>query len=106
MISYDKFLDYMESFRKKLDDESKLDKALKQISPDFGGFHDEIGETLFLKMIKELVHDTGEDIDYFIYDLEWGKNWEKGCITTSDGRDIMMRDIDDLYNWLKENYNE
>lgn len=49
-------------------------------------------------------YDTGDDIYYFIYDLDCGREWEPGMVTDKDGNDIKMETIRDLYDYIvKEN---
>jgi len=106
MISYDKFNHYMTKLQEFEDIENDIDKALNRLSPDFGGFF--LGEIKneYLSMLKELTHDKYNDIAYFIYDLEYGSKWKVGTITTKDGKDIKLSTIKDLYDYLKEQYND
>lgn len=104
LIEYKKFEKYMLELKILIDDEQELDSAFKKFSPEWGGFSNEKAIILNLELIKELVKDKYGDIDYFIFELEWGKNWYVGCVTSEDGKDIPMATIKDLYNLLKENY--
>lgn len=39
-------------------------------------------------------------ISYFIYELEFGKKWEPGTITDSDGSDMDLSTSEKLYDFL------
>ncbi len=104
LIEYTKFEKYMLKLKELVEDEQELDNAFKKFSPEWGGFSNEKAIDLTLTLLKELVNDKYGDIDYFIYELEWGKKWYVGCVTSEDGKDIPMATIKDLYNFLKENY--
>lgn len=105
MIEYKKFEEYMLKLKEIMDADKELDKALKRFSLDFGGFSNTVAIELILSLLMEITHDVYKDIEYFIYELEWGTKWHKGCIISQDGKDIPMKTIEDLYNLLKENYN-
>lgn len=49
-------------------------------------------------------YNTEEDIYYFIYELDCGREWKPGMVTDKDGNDIKMGTIRDLYDYIvKEN---
>lgn len=56
----------------------------------------------------ELMHimfgdkDKDEWISYFIYEMEWGNRWTPGTIKDSDGSDIPLGSINDLWNLLTD----
>ncbi len=104
MISYDKFESYMLELKRLYDVDMKIDKALTELSPDFGGFHNEIAVDLIMDLLKELTHDECDNIAYYIWELDWGKDWEMGCITDENGKDIPMKTIKDLYDYLESEY--
>lgn len=106
MIEYEKFEEYMLLLEEIFKEEEELNSALKRFSPDFGGFSNDGAIGLILDLLKDLMHDDCDNIEYFIYELEWGKKWYKGCVTDKEGSDIPMGTIKELYNYLKENYDE
>lgn len=42
-------------------------------------------------------------LTYFMYDLNFGKDWEPGKVKDSEGNDIPLATIEDLWNVLCEN---
>lgn len=58
-----------------------------------------------------LLHNTlGEKdkdgwIDYFCFELDFGKKWKEGTITEKDGTDIVLKTAEDLYNLLEKQSN-
>ena len=80
-----------------------VDKALQKLSPDFGGFFIASVNELVLDAIKSNFNNDPSDwIGYYIYDLDWGKDWKKGAVTSKDGKDIKLKTLSDLYNILTE----
>lgn len=47
------------------------------------------------------IKDKDGWIDYFCFELDFGKNWKKGMLTAKDGTDIILRTSEDLYDLLE-----
>ena len=54
---------------------------------------------------QEGVKDKDEWIDYFCFELDFGKKWKEGVITEKDGTDIILKTPEDLYNLLEKQIN-
>ena len=65
-------------------------------------------EPAYIKLLKIAMHDgegTDSNIEYFIYELNFGREeMAKDCITMPDGRIISLQTIDQLYDLLVEEY--
>lgn len=46
--------------------------------------------------------DKDEWIDYFCFELDFGKKWKEGMITEKDGTDIILKTSEDLYDLLEK----
>lgn len=44
--------------------------------------------------------DDGEWISYFCFDLNFGRDYELGCVTDYDGSEIKLETVEDLYDFL------
>lgn len=51
------------------------------------------------------VMDKDGWIDYFCFELDFGKKWKEGTITEKDGTDIVLKTAEDLYNLLEKQSN-
>jgi hypothetical protein len=88
-----------------IDDTEQVHKAMKKLSPDFGGFYNERAETLVFNVLQDIFNDKENDwIGYFIYELEWGKKYRKGMIKSGKNEIIKLASLDDLYKLITENY--
>ena len=98
-----KFVEYVNRFITLTKLEDDVDAAMKEISPNFGGFHLELHELLILDLLREYSGDTKENdwISYWIYELECGKKYRKGTITDKDGKEIKLRTAEDLYELIQ-----
>ena len=54
----------------------------------------------FIDLLEYAFGDDTQLISYWIYDLDFGKHYEDGCITGKDGRIIRLKTVEDLYNEL------
>lgn len=60
--------------------------------------------------IQELVYTKEElknygdynDISYYMWELNFGKDWKKGMVLDKDNNDIPLKDSNDLWNTLIE----
>jgi hypothetical protein len=80
--------------------ENELNKAFKNFEPDFNYICFGRYETLVVKALEFAFKDESSWISYFIYDLEFGKKWHKKCVTDKNGKDIPLKNANDLYNLL------
>lgn len=56
-----------------------------------------------IKMLKVLFKDTNDWIDYFIYELDFGKKNEYLKVTEKDGTNVPLRNATHLYDLLLKN---
>lgn len=107
MISKERFVEYMSAIKKAEDKEREFDKALRNLNRDNEGialiYSDEI--TVMTKMVCDLMDIEynsqdyyGDDIQYFIYECDWGKN--DMAIIETDGKEIHLKTIEDLYDYI------
>ena len=62
-------------------------------------------ETEMLKLLEIVMHDTESNwISYFIYDLDFGKEWKEDSVLSADNVPIPLRTPEELYNMLVEEY--
>ena len=100
MLSKEKFIKAIKELEKFEKDIHAVHEAFKKLDPDFGGFYFSRANTLIGEILKDVMNDEYDNIDYFIYELDYGKKWHKGTITARNGKDIKMQTPEDLYNYL------
>ena len=103
MISKENFIKYINKIQSLKKIEESINSAGKEL--EFSISFSE-HESLVLNILQEVFKDKENDwIGYFIYDLEFGKKWHKGSITVN-GKDVPMRNAEELYKILKDNLYE
>lgn len=101
MISKENFIKYISKIKELYEIENAVNKAGRELelSISFAPY-----EQLVVEILSDAFNDTENDnIDYFIYELNYGSRWHEGCITTKDGKDIPMRNAEELYDILLDN---
>jgi len=66
-------------------------------------------EDTVISLLEEVMHCPvdeyiGSDISYFIYDLDFGKDWEPGMIIDKDGNSIDHSTTEKLYDYIVKEY--
>ncbi len=62
-------------------------------------------EDLIVKILQEVFKDKKNDwLGYYIYELNFGKNWVEGKVTDREGNDIPLKTAENLYDILMDNY--
>lgn len=98
MLEFEDFKKYMLEIKDQIDKERKLDEALREMSPDFGGFSTN-SITLEVELLKRLMLDEEDWIGYYIWESDWGKIFS--CVWY-EGEEIPLETLQDLYNIIVE----
>jgi len=103
MLSKEKFIKAILELRSIEEDIESVHKALQKLDPDFGGFYLSRVNTLIVQLLQDSMDDKYENISYWIYELNYGKTWHKGCIIDKNKKDIKLKTAEDLYKYIQEN---
>ena len=63
-------------------------------------------ETKLVSLLKSVMHDKYDDIEYFIYELNFGEKYEDGIIREKDGTLIDFSTAENVYDYLVERFAE
>lgn len=56
------------------------------------------------ELLSFIMGDNDNDwISYWLWELNFGEDYRPGCVVDSDGKDIPLKTIDDLYDLLVDN---
>lgn len=80
---------------------------------DFFAAHGCDGYIFFPTLLEEVVgllenifNDESHWIDYFCYELDFGKEWSAGMVKDVDGNDIPLKTAADLYKLIEKEKKE
>ncbi len=60
-------------------------------------------EGIVVKLLEKLMEDCGGTISYFIYEIDYGKGYQAGCMSDENG-DIDISTPEKLYDYLMLEY--
>ena len=105
MITKELFIEAIGAIEKQFKHDEECEKAIHTLYVDGGGYYNYYPVLQALEnILKEELNDQDKDswIDYFIYELDFGKNWTKSSIS-HNGKSIKMRNAGELYEYLTLN---
>jgi hypothetical protein len=96
-VDYQRFEKYMNMIR---DDYEWMDRVSETLGSDTLYERLQSQGGLFL-LLSEIFDDNVDDwIGYFIFELDWGKDYEDGRVKDKDGTNVPLATLKDLYNLL------
>ena len=92
----------------------EYEDELYSLGRKYGEYDTEIRFPTLEDVVVSLLEDAtccpedeyGSDISYFIYELDFGKDWEPGMIIDREGNDIDFSTVEKLYDYLREIYDK
>lgn len=93
------FVQLMTDYKSLHEKTEAVDKALHALDKDFGGFHLAIAFELIDSLLKICMNDKYGDIDYFIYEHDFGKG--DGAIYDENGNRLKFETFEDLYDIIR-----
>ena len=103
MITFEQFSDYIETIQDEMKREDKINDVL---SNEFALERTMLYNPLlseYIKLLRDIFKDEGDYIGYYVYDLDFGRDYHEGDIQDENGRNIPLLTVEDLYNLLVEN---
>lgn len=100
LLTKKKFCEYINFIKERQDSELRVCKALNDEFIDANIFFYSKYESKLVELLKIIMQDKGDWIDYFIYELDFGKKWKVGTVTEKDGTSIDISDAEKLYDFL------
>lgn len=101
-LSKEEFVRYIKAIKSLDDGIDKINNVMNEVCQDNVYYPPTLKEELLNLLIK-LFHDEKTDwIFYFLYELDFGKNWTESSIT-ENGIPVKMKTPEDLYDVLIKN---
>ena len=110
MITKEKFCKIINEIKRMHEYEDELYKLGRKYDNDseirFPTLEDTVVSLLEYATCCPTDEKYGSDISYFIYELDFGRDWEPGMIVDREGNDIDFSTAEKLYDYLKKVYEE
>ena len=103
MISKELFVESINAIKKQEEYDHKCTDAFQIILNEdriIIGYDNSILRTQLIRVLEKLMEDNGEWIQYFIYDLDYGKNYKEGCAIYKDKSPIDLSTAEKLHHFL------
>lgn len=108
-LTKEQFVEYIGRIKKTCDKDDMLSEAVEKACNDdcrviglYGAECSTMVDLLSLAMGLEIGTLDGNEIEYFIYDLDFGKDYKEGCLTAMDGTPIDISTAEKLYDYITE----
>ena len=99
MLSKEVFINVIEDVKRKCDYQSELNDFFRNHGADGYIFQPDCSESVLL-LLEHIFKDKDGWISYYCFELDFGRNWKAGMITSKDGQDIPLSTPEDLYDLL------
>ena len=114
LISREEFVKCIDRLREATDLVDKIDDIMREsrdnIKNDFmnAASLQITHEQIVIDLLEKLTHDDEiySDIGYFIYELDYGREYKPGMIKDNDGNELDFSTAGNLYDYLSKNYVE
>ena len=95
------FVNTINKMEELYEEQELFSNVLKKIDNDFGGclIHNKT-ITLLEDLLKKLVNDKYDYISYYLWELDFGKEYKDGVITEADGSIIKLSNPEELYDLI------
>jgi hypothetical protein len=95
------FVETINKLQELSEEQEKFNDTLRIIDPEFGGGYIH-NKTIFLveELLSKILNDKYDNISYYMWELDFGKEYEPGCITEEDGTPIPLANASDLYDLI------
>lgn len=96
-------LNYLQSMKEFEDGfEELMDNTKIGLEFQRRSFIDERLVDYLFRLLEKLFLDGEKWIRYWVYDLDFGKNWEPGTVIDNDGTDVVLQTPQQLHDFLQK----
>ena len=103
-VEFDMFIICMDNLHKQFDVQDRLGEVLNIIAPSGTSDSEIFSESIddYIKLMKYTFDDHYENIEWYVYELDWGKKSDKLHITTADKKEHTINNYEMLYKAIKD----
>jgi len=103
MLTFEQFLDCIETIQDQMDDDAALNDLLSDKFALESTMLCNPLTTKYIELLRNIFNDESDWISYYIYDLDFGKEYREGVVQDENGQNVPLLTVEDLYNLLIEN---
>lgn len=106
-LTKEQFVECVDRIKKTRDKDDMLSEAIEKACNNdcyviglYGTEYSTMVDLLSYAMGLEVGTYSGNMLEYFIYDLNFGKEYKEGCVTEIDGSPIDISTTEKLYDYI------
>lgn len=98
------FIEVISALKKQSDHDSKCTDAFNIILPEdrVVGYDNNIIMLQLITLLKLSFKDDSDWIDYYIYEIDFGRDYVEGCVLSKEKKPIPLATPSDLWNLLQD----
>lgn len=100
MIDKNLFIKSIQAIQKNNDYYNEINSINRKYQLDFTDYYPPQLETELITVLDSCFPDSDNLVDYWIYELKFGTEWKPNMVINSNGKDVKLQTIDDLWNAL------
>lgn len=104
VFNKEEFINAIEEIQRSWDFTNKLNNLLDDY-PDCGYLFPPDAIDVAIRALERMFGNP-YDIEYFCYELNFGRNWKSGMCTDKDGNDVCLATAADLYDVITKGNND
>lgn len=101
-MTQDLFIETILALKKQTEHDRKFVKKISKLFTDCQmiGYNNDVLIEQMVKVLTELTKDKGDWIGYYVWELNFGDEWQEGAVMVG-GKDIKIQTPTDLWNLLQ-----
>ena len=104
-MSKESFCQVMDNYRSMFDFTDEMNDLFDKYKMD-GNIYPPMCTETVIDLLKFIFNDKDQCINYWIFELDFGKYYEDGDAKYTDGSNIPLKTVEDLYDLLVRNMKE
>lgn len=105
IMSKETFCEVMRNYKTMFEFTDEMNDLFNKYKMD-GEIYPPMCTEIVIDLLEYIFNDVGEWIQYWTFELGFGKEYEDGYVKDSDGGIIPLKTAEDLYNLLIKNMKE
>lgn len=105
IMSKESFCKVMDNYKSMFSFTDEMNELFDKYKAD-GNIYPPLCTETVIDLLEFIFNDKNQWINYWIFELDFGKNYEDGDAKDADGSNIPLKTVEDLYDLLVRNMKE
>lgn len=104
-MSKESFCEVMDNYKSMFNFTDEMNQLFDKYNAD-GNIYPPMCTATVIDLLEFIFNDENQWISYWIFELDFGKDYEDGWVTQKDETVIPLKTVEDLYDLLVKNMEE